>query len=43
VAWIRYFVPFHGYRRPRDLVESHIAEFLSDLAADRPIRLANSA
>lgn len=35
VHWIRRFILFHGKRHPRDLRETDIAAFLSDLAVNR--------
>src|SRR6266566_8130314 len=32
VGWIRRYILFHGKRHPRDLAESDIASFLSNLA-----------
>ena len=37
VRWIRRFVEYHGRRHPRDLAESEIASFLSELADRRHV------
>jgi integron integrase len=37
VHWIRRFVFFHGKCHPRELTESHVRDFLSDLAVRRRI------
>src|SRR5438552_7586142 len=36
--WIRRFILFHGKRHPRDLAESDIAKFLSNLAVEGRLR-----
>jgi len=32
VGWIVRFIRFHGYRHPKDMAESDVGAFLSDLA-----------
>jgi integron integrase len=37
VCWIRRFIRFHGRRHPAKLGESHVREFLNDLAVEREV------
>jgi integron integrase len=43
VAWIRWFIRFHGMRHPRALGEAEVAAFLSHLALERHVAPSTQA